>query len=137
MTYENINNLLLKQVDNISRVSANASIQGQIYILKQVMIYLQSEIQKLEKREEETSLLPTKEEAQQMSLFPETMNDWDMGILVEKKVKEFIEQGNDKKTARRLAHGYCQDKQICRACSNPVRPDNWSNKRQEYCLACG
>jgi hypothetical protein len=75
MTYENINNLLLKQVDNISRVSANASIQGQIHILKQVMIYLQSEIQKLEKREEETSLLPTKEEAQQMSLFPETMND--------------------------------------------------------------
>ena len=54
MTYENINNLLLKQVDNISRVSANASIQGQIHILKQVMIYLQSEIQKLEKREEET-----------------------------------------------------------------------------------
>jgi exonuclease VII large subunit len=51
MTYENINNLLLKQVDNISRVSANASIQGQIHILKQVMIYLQSEIQKLEKRE--------------------------------------------------------------------------------------
>jgi|DEB0MinimDraft_6_1074348.scaffolds.fasta_scaffold131724_2 hypothetical protein len=75
MTYENINNLLLKQVDNINRVSANASIQGQIHILKQVMIYLQSEIQKLEKREEETSLLPTKEEAQQMSLFPETMND--------------------------------------------------------------
>jgi len=75
MTYENINNLLLKQVDNISKVSANASIQGQIHILKQVMIYLQSEIQKLEKREEETSLLPTKEEAQQMSLFPETMND--------------------------------------------------------------
>jgi hypothetical protein len=75
MTYENINNLLLKQVDNISRVSANASIQGQIHILKQVMIYLQSEIQKLEKREEETSLLPTKEEAQQMSLFSETMND--------------------------------------------------------------
>jgi hypothetical protein len=75
MTYENINNLLLKQVDNISRVSANASIQGQIHILKQVMIYLQSEIQKLEKREEETSLLPTKEEAQQMFLFPETMND--------------------------------------------------------------
>ena len=75
MTYKNINNLLLKQVDNISRVSANASIQGQIHILKQVMIYLQSEIQKLEKREEETSLLPTKEEAQQMSLFPETMND--------------------------------------------------------------
>ena len=75
MTYENINNLLLKQVDNISRVSANASIQGQIHILKQVIIYLQSEIQKLEKREEETSLLPTKEEAQQMFLFPETMND--------------------------------------------------------------
>ena len=75
MTYENINNLLLKQVDNISRVSANASIQGQIHILKQVMIYLQSEIQKLEKREEETSLLRTKEEAQQMFLFPETMND--------------------------------------------------------------
>ena len=75
MTYENINNLLLKQVDNINRVSANASIQGQIHILKQVMIYLQSEIQKLEKREEETSLLPTKEEAQQMSLFSETMND--------------------------------------------------------------
>jgi hypothetical protein len=75
MTYENINNLLLKQVDNINKVSANASIQGQIHILKQVMIYLQSEIQKLEKREEETSLLPTKEEAQQMSLFPETMND--------------------------------------------------------------
>ena len=75
MTYENINNLLLKQVENINRVSANASIQGQIHILKQVMIYLQSEIQKLEKREEETSLLPTKEEAQQMSLFPETMND--------------------------------------------------------------
>ena len=75
MTYENINDLLLKQVDNISRVSANASIQGQIHILKQVMIYLQSEIQKLEKREEETSLLPTKEEAQQMFLFPETMND--------------------------------------------------------------
>jgi hypothetical protein len=75
MTYENINNLLLKQVDNISRVSANASIQGQIYILKQVITHLQSEIQKLEKREEETSLLPTKEEAQQMSLFPETMND--------------------------------------------------------------
>ena len=75
MTYENINNLLLKQVDNISRVSANASIQGQIYILKQVITHLQSEIQKLQKREEETSLLPTKEEAQQMSLFPETMND--------------------------------------------------------------
>jgi hypothetical protein len=75
MTYENINNLLLKQVDNINKVSANASIQGQIHILKQVMIYLQSEIQKLEKREEETSLLPTKEEAQQMSLFSETMND--------------------------------------------------------------
>jgi hypothetical protein len=54
MTYENINNLLLKQVDNISKVSANASIQGQIHILKQVMIYLQSEIQKLEKREEDT-----------------------------------------------------------------------------------
>lgn len=59
-----------------------------------------------------------------------------MGILVEKKVKEFIEQGNDKKTARRLAHDYCQDKQICRACSNPVRPDNWSSNKG-YCLACG
>jgi hypothetical protein len=75
MTYENINDLFLKQVDNINRVSANASIQGQIFILRQVMTHLQSEIQKLEKREKELSVLPTKQEAQQMSLFPETMND--------------------------------------------------------------
>jgi prefoldin subunit 5 len=75
MTYENINDLFLKQVDNINRVSANASIQGQIFILRQVMTHLQSEIQKLEKREKELSVLPTKQEPQQMSLFPETMND--------------------------------------------------------------
>lgn len=60
-----------------------------------------------------------------------------MGRVVEEKVKEFIEQGNEKKEARRLAHDYCQRHNICRGCSNPVRPDNWASFPKGYCLNCG
>jgi hypothetical protein len=59
-----------------------------------------------------------------------------MGRVVEEKVKEFMEQGKTKKEARILAHDYCQNSQICRGCSNPVRPDFWSTLKG-YCLNCG
>jgi formamidopyrimidine-DNA glycosylase len=60
-----------------------------------------------------------------------------MGTVVEAKTREFIEQGNDKKEARRMAHEYCQRNQICRSCSNPVRPDSWASFPKGYCLNCG
>ena len=60
-----------------------------------------------------------------------------MGRVVEEKTREFIEQGNDKKEARRMAHEYCQRNQICRSCSNYVRPDSWASFPKGYCLNCG
>lgn len=58
-----------------------------------------------------------------------------MGVVVNQKIQQFMNEGFSKKEARTKAHEYCENTNTCRGCSSVVRPDWWSWKRG-YCKSC-
>ena len=58
-----------------------------------------------------------------------------MGVVVDQKIQQFMNEGFSKKEARKKAHEYCENTNTCRGCSQTISLDWWSWK-QGYCKDC-